>query len=112
MTKSQLTLGIVLALATSACTGLGVQTGPTVASAIAAEHSLDTLWGEEQAPVANIDSAIDYTDDSTLADLWVEGADVEPAADETTGLTAFIQRTTVTHSVFASDSNTSEVLPK
>ncbi|MEM8608565.1 MAG: hypothetical protein AAGF92_15790 [Myxococcota bacterium] len=112
MNKQHLTLGIALALATSACTGLGVQTGPTVTSAIAAEQTLDTLWGEEDAPVASVASEIDYRDDSSVADLWVEGTDVEAKRDESKGLTAFIQRTTLTDSVFASDSNTSEVLPK
>lgn len=112
MNTQHLTIGIALALATSACTGLGVQTGPTLTSEIAAEQSLGNLWGEEEAPVASIPSAIDYRDDSSLADLWVEGQDVEAEEDETRGITAFIQRTTLTDSVFASNANTSEVLPK
>lgn len=111
MNTQHLTIGIALALATSACTGLGVQTGPTLTGAIAAEHNLDTLWGEADAPVASIPTEIGYRDDS-VADLWVKGADVQPETDESKGLTAFIERTTVTHSVFASNSNTSQVLPK
>ncbi|MGB5811640.1 MAG: hypothetical protein WBG86_13975 [Polyangiales bacterium] len=113
MNTQHLTLGIVLALATSACTGLGVQTGPTLTSEIALEQGIGNLWGEQEAPVATIPSEIDYRDDSSVADLWVEGED-QNAVDENEAprVTTLVERLTLTESVFGSHANRSEVLPK
>ena len=64
--------GIVLALATTACTGLGVQTGPTLTSQIFQEQGLGSLWGEvtDEAPEAVV--RVERRDDTELADLWME----------------------------------------
>ncbi|MEM7139250.1 MAG: hypothetical protein AAF500_21945 [Myxococcota bacterium] len=113
MKAQHLTLGITLALATSACTGLGVQTGPTLTSEIAQEQGLGNLWGEQAAPVASVPSEIDYRDDAALADLWVEGQEpVAESGNEAPRAVSFLERVTLTDSVFGSDADRSEVLPK
>ena len=72
MNSQLLTIGIVLSLATSACTGLGVQTGPTLSSQIFEEQGLGNLWGEatDEAPEGVV--RVELRDDTELADLWME----------------------------------------
>ena len=68
-------LGIVLSLALSACTGFGVQTGPTLTSQIAEEQVLGNLWGEKEAEGPNGQVALAQDDhEHDEADLWIEAA--------------------------------------
>ena len=72
MNKQLLTIGIVLSFATAACTGFGVQTGPTVAGQFVEEQGLGNLWSETAAEPQEHAMQVELRDDSELADLWIE----------------------------------------
>jgi len=113
MKKQHLTLGIVLALATTACTGIGVQTGPTLTSQIAEDTQLGYLWNpSEDNPNGIVEPHL--RDDVRLSDLWVEGEEqpARTAPEPSPRATNLLERMTLTDPVFASYSNTSQVLPK
>ncbi len=116
MNKQLLTLGFALSLATSACTGLGVQTGPTLASQIAEEHGLGSLWGEPNHEPPTEAVEIELRNDPDLADLWMEPDTKSDwngnTGDEAPRAAAALERLTLTHSVFGSRVNRSQVLPK
>lgn len=116
MNKQLLTLGFAFSLATSACTGLGVQTGPTLASQIAEEQGLGSLWGEPDREPTTEAVEIELRNDRELADLWME-ADTKSdwngnTTDEAPRAAAALERLTLTHSVFGSRTSRSQVLPK
>ena len=72
MNSQLLTIGIVLSLATTACTGLGVQTGPTLASQIFEEQGLGNLWTEATDTAPEGVMRVELREDTELADLWME----------------------------------------
>ena len=113
MRKQHLTMGIAFALVASACTGIGVQTGPTLTSQIADEQALGNLWGERSEESPNGVVVEHDRNGVELADLWVEGGDVQEKTDRRAPrASALVERLTLTESVFGSYPNTSEVLPK
>ena len=101
--------GIVLALATTACTGLGVQAGPTLTSQIFQEQGLGSLWGEvtDEAPEAVV--RVERRDDTALGDLWMEADGKSDwngdSTEEAPRATAILEKLTLTHSDFAVGSN-------
>lgn len=117
MNTQVLTLGIVLSFATTACTGLGVQTGPTLASEMFEEQGLANLWSDntDQAPENTI--TVEFRDESEIADLWIESEGNSDwngrTADRTPRATNdMFVRPTLTRSVFGSNADRSEVLLK
>lgn len=116
MNKQVLTLGIVLSFATTACTGLGVQTGPTLTSQIAEEQGLGSLWGKptNETPVQVMQ--LELRDDRELADLWVEADDGSDwngsTTEEAPRATAVLEQLTLPQPVFGSSADRSQVLPK
>ena len=115
MNKQVLTLGIVLSFAT-ACSGLSVQTGPTLTSHMVEEQGLGSLWSETTDPAPVGVMRADVRNDTKLADLWVKADNGSnrngDSPDEAPRATALLDKLTLTHSVFGSDSNRSQVLPK
>ena len=115
MNKQALIVGIALSLVTSACTGLGVQTGPTLTSQIREEQGLNELWGERGQPSPNSTVSVEVRDEDT-DDLWMEarenvefnGHSGEPAPRAE----ALLDRLILTDSEFGVYSNTSEILFK
>ncbi|MDH3199404.1 MAG: hypothetical protein OEM15_00790 [Myxococcales bacterium] len=116
MNKQLLTLGIALSFVTTACTGFGFQTGPTLTSQIAEEHGLGNLWGEPnyEAPVQVVE--IELRDDRELADLWMEADGKSDwngnTTEEAPRAAAALELLTLPHPVFGSSANRSQVLPK
>lgn len=107
MNTQLLTLGIVLSLATTACTGLGVQTGPTLTRQIFEEQGLGSLWGEatDEAPAGVV--RVERRDHTELADLWMEADGKSDwngdRTEEAPRATAILEKLTPTHSDFAID---------
>jgi len=116
MNKQLLTLGIALSFVTTACTGFGFQTGPTLTSQIAEEHGLGNLWGEPnyEAPVQVVE--IELRDDRELADLWMEADGKSDwngnTTEEAPRAAAALELLTLPHPVFGTSANRSQVLPK
>jgi len=102
MNTQVLTLGIVLSFATTACTGLGVQTGPTLASEISEEQGLGNLWGETTNEAPERAMRLELRDDSKLADLWIEAEGKSDrngdSAKEAPRAAATLEKLTLTHS--------------
>ena len=107
MNTQLLTLGIVLSLATTACTGLGVQTGPTLTRQIFEEQGLGNLWGEATDEAPEGVARVELRDDTELADLWMEADSKSDwngdSTEEAPRATAILEKLTLTHSDFASD---------
>ncbi|MDH3624491.1 MAG: hypothetical protein OES69_05575 [Myxococcales bacterium] len=116
MNKRLLTLGIVLSLATTACTGFGLQTSPTLASQIAEEQGLGNLWGEANYEAPTQVAQIELRDDRELADLWMEADHKSDGRGETERVApraaAVLEQLTLPHPVFGSSADRSQVLPK
>ena len=103
MNKQLLTIGIVLSFATAACTGFGVQTGPTVAGQFAEEQGLGNLWSETTNEKPEQAMQLELRDDSELADLWLE-ADTKSnwngdTTNEAPRASATLEKLTPTHPV-------------
>ena len=116
MNKQVLSLGIVLSFAITACTGLGVQSGPTLSGQIAEEHGLGNLWGEPGTEASIQVAEIELRDDRALSDLWVEANDGSDwngnTTEEAPRAAAVLEQLTLPHPVFGSSANRSQVLPK
>lgn len=115
--KALIPLAIALSIATTACTGLTAQTGPTLSRQIAEEQRATSLWGELGAlQVPNGVVEVEDRTDRDLFELWpgaVAESRLHGASDEASPrATAVLQKLTLTRSVFGSHNNQAQVLPQ
>ncbi len=119
MTRSSLGIAIALSLATSACTGVGLQAGPTLTSQIVDEQALTSLWGEHTPDSPNGLVTLDAEHEHDEGDLWIESANAQSdwngygdPEDAAPRAERVLDRLTLKDAVFASDSYGAEVLPR
>ena len=84
MSKSLLTLGIILSLGTVGCASVGVPQGTSYASVRDSDRGVDTLWqADPTASRAGVAGVVDGASGTERADLWNPAPRTEPArADE------------------------------